>query len=160
MTRSLRPLAILWLLSTSPSNARADLAYFQKGGELQAPLSVEGKQVFIELPDGKHEFRRDDFIKLVPGFAPEREWRERLQQAQPAGFAARYAATWWAIENGLTTEAIPELRALHKLDPKHLQTARMVAVLEKLNRSCAEPQVAEFRKALGVETTVTAGPHV
>ena len=36
----------------------------------------------------------------------------------------------------------------------------MVAVLDKLDRPCAEPRVAEFRKALGVETTATAGPHV
>jgi hypothetical protein len=151
---------MLWLLTTPSLTARADLAYFQKSGEVQAPLSIEGKRVFIELPDGKHEFRRDDFLKLVPGFAPEREWRERLQQAKSAGFAARYAAAWWAIENGLTTETVTELRALHKLDPKHPQTARMLAVLDKLDRPFAEPRVAEFRKALGVETTATAGPHV
>ena len=117
MTRHLRSLAILWLRSPSLT-ARADLAYFQKGGELQAPLSIEGKRVFIELPDGRHEFRRDDFLKLVPGFAPEHEWRERLQQAQSAGFAARYAAAWWAIENGLTTESITELPRFTSSTPR------------------------------------------
>jgi Protein of unknown function (DUF1570) len=160
MTRPLQPLAMLWLLASLSLPARADLAYFQKGGELQAPLSIEGKQVFIELPDGRREFRRDDFLKLVPGFAPEREWRERRQEPQAGRFEARYVAAWWAIENGLTTEVIPELRSLHKLDPKHPQTARMVGVLDKLDRPCSEPKVAEFRKALGVETSAMAGPHV
>jgi hypothetical protein len=160
MFRPVQTLAILWLLTSPTISARADLAYFQKGGELQAPLSIEGKRIFVELPDGKREFHRDDFLKLVPGFAPEREWNDRRQKAQAAGFEARYAAAWWAIENGLTTEVIAELRALHALDPKHAQTGRMVAVLDRLDRPCSDPNVTEFRKALGVETTAARGPHV
>src|SRR5205814_2518556 len=71
-----------------------------------------------------------------------------------------YAAVWWAIENGLTTEVAAELRALHVLDPKHGPTARMVAVLDRLQRPCPDPDLDGFRRALGVATKVARGPHV
>ncbi|MGZ3380508.1 MAG: hypothetical protein ACXVBB_09600, partial [Isosphaeraceae bacterium] len=34
--------------------ARAELLYFQKGGEVQAPASIEGNRVVIELAAGKY----------------------------------------------------------------------------------------------------------
>ena len=99
--------------------ARAELIYFRKGGDAQIPATIEGNHVVLAMPDGKFELARDDIRKLVPGFWPAGEWEARLQKSRELGVEARFAAAWWAIENGLTTEVAAELREIHRLDPKH-----------------------------------------
>ncbi len=116
--------------------------------------------MILSLPDTTIELLPEDIRKRLPGFWPEAEWAARRQQAQAGGFAARYAVAWWAIENGLTREGADELRALHAVDPNHGPTARMVAVLDRLDRPCADPDLAGFRQALGITTKVARGPHV
>jgi hypothetical protein len=140
--------------------SRAELIYFRKGGEAQLPARVEGDRVVLTTPDGRVELFREDIRELVLGFWPETEWEARRQQASAGGFGARYAAVWWAIENGLTVEVEAELRALHAMDPKHAPTARMVAVLDRLDRPCPDLDFAQFGKALGIATKVARGPHV
>jgi hypothetical protein len=140
--------------------SRADLIYFRKGGEAQLPATVDGDRVVLAMPDGKVALLREDIVKLVPGFWPATEWESRRREATKGGFSARYAAVWWAIENGLTMEVAAELRALHAMDLKHGPTARMVALLDRLDRPCEDPELAAFRGALGIETRVLRGPHV
>jgi len=140
--------------------ARAELLYFQKGGEVQAPASIDGNRVVIELGNGNYDFLREDFRRIVPGFSPQREWDARRQEAQSAGFAARYEQVWWAITNGLGNEAVAELRGLHGIDPKHAPTARMSATLDRLERPGTDPELFEFRKALGISTSIARGGHV
>lgn len=144
----------------APRRAEADLIYFRGGGDAQLPASVEGNRILLLLPDGKLELHREDVVKRVAGFWPADEWDSRRHEARASGFAARYAAAWWAIENGLTIEAIPEVRELHALDPKHGPTARMAAVLDRLDRPCPDPDIAAFRAALGIEARIARGPHV
>ncbi len=141
--------------------ARADLIYFRGGGDAQLPATVEGNRVVLGLPEGTLELRlREDIIKRVPGFWPAEEWDSRRREARGAGFAARNAAVWWAIENGLTAEAAAEVRELHALDPKHGPTTRMAAVLDRLDWPCPDPEFAAFQSALGLEFKVARGPHV
>jgi Protein of unknown function (DUF1570) len=140
--------------------ARAELIYFKKGVELQAPARLAGSRVIIELPGGDVEFLREDIRLLVPGFWPAREWETRQEQVRTAGFESRYAAVWWAIENGLTAEVIPELRALHRFDPSHAASSRMLAVLDCLARDCSDGDFSAFQKVLGVETKVARGTHI
>ena len=85
----------------------------------------------------------------MPGFWPEAEWSRAAGRRSLDGFEARFAAVWWAIENGLTTEAADELRELHRLDPKHAPTARMATALDRLDQPCPDPDSAAFQKALG-----------
>ncbi len=152
---------VAWIfLGQFPPLCRADLAYFRKGGEAQLPVKIEGDRVTLIMPDGPIELRHDDFRAIVPAFWPEAEWEARRRKAQNMGFAARYAAAWWAIENGLTKEVIPEIRALQQVDTKHASTARMAAVLDRLDRPCADPNFAAFHHALGGEFAVARGPHV
>ena len=96
----------------------------------------------------------------MSGFTPLREWDARRLESQSAGFMARYETAWWAITNGLGHLAESELRALHRVDPGHAPTARMDAILEKLERPVSDPDLLEFRKALGIETKTTCGAHV
>ncbi len=147
-----------WIfLGQFPPFSRADLVYFRQGGEAQLPVTIEGDRVTLIMPDGPVELRRDDFRAIVPGFWPEAEWETRRRKAQNMGFAARYAAAWWAIENGLTTEVIPEIRALHLVDSKHASTARMAAVLDRLDRPCADPDFAAFQRAWAATSWWLAG---
>ncbi len=141
-------------------SSRADLIYFYKGGEVQLPTTIQGNRVILAMPGGKVELLREDLAKLVPGFWPESDWESRRSEAHAGGFGSRYAAVWWAIENGLTEEVVAELRELHAIDPKHGPTARMVAVLDRLDRPCVDPDLTAFRAALGVETKLSRGRHV
>jgi hypothetical protein len=140
--------------------ARADLLYFEKGGQVQAPAVVDGNRVVIELPGETIEFRREDFRKILPGFSPEREWESRRKPARSVALQGRYDSIWWAIENGLAEEAAAEIRELHATEPNHAPSARMATALNKLARPCADPESSAFRKALGISTSVTRGPHV
>jgi Protein of unknown function (DUF1570) len=146
-------------LVAGPS-ARADLIYFRGGSDAQLPATSDGNRIVLILPDGKLELQREDIVKRVPGFWPADEWEARRREARGAGFGSRYAAAWWAIENGLTEQAATEVRELHAVDPKHGPTARMAAALDRLDRPCPDPDTAAFRAALGVETKVARGPHV
>jgi Protein of unknown function (DUF1570) len=139
---------------------RSELIYFHKRGEAQLPATAEGTRIVLSLPDGKVELNRDVVRKFVPGFWPASQWDARRKQVQTSRVEDRFAAAWWAIENGLTIEVIPELRAIHALDPKHAPNARMTAVLDRLAAPCIDPDFDRFEKALGTETRVARGPHV
>ncbi|MFI5461099.1 MAG: hypothetical protein ACHRXM_37300, partial [Isosphaerales bacterium] len=139
---------------------RAELVYFRKGGEAQVPATIEGKQVVLSMPDGKFELARDDIRKFVPGFWPAAEWDARRGKSRELGVEARYAAVWWALENGLTTEVAAEIREIHRFDPKHTPAARMAVVLDRLEVPCSDPDFAGFQKALGIDAKMSRGPHV
>ena len=157
-------LILVWLVFVDTQltvrTCRADLIYFRKRGEAQLPASLDGTRVELSLPDGKVELSRDIIRKIVPGYWPASEWETRRQKVQPSGSEARFAAAWWAIENGLTMEVADEIRAIHLRAPKHLPAARMVTVLDRLAAPCIDPDFERFQKALGIETRVARGPHV
>ena len=157
-------LLLAWLAFLDPAFAvrtcRSELIYFHKGGEAQLPATIEGTRIVLSLPDGKVELSRDAIRKVVPGFWPASDWQTRRQRVRASGSDTRFAAAWWAIENGLTTEVAAELREIHAADPKHLPAARMVAVLDRLNEPCIDPDFDRFQQALGIATRVARGPHV
>ena len=113
----------------------------------------------LAMPDGKIEVARESIQKIVPGFWPETEWETRRQQAHAAGFDARFAAVWWAIENGLTAEVAAELRELHALDPKHLpRRPEWPPCWERLDRPCIDPDfLTDFRRHWGSRPRWRAG---
>jgi hypothetical protein len=139
---------------------RAELIYFRKGGEVQLPATAEGTRVRASMPDGFIELSREGLRKFVPGFWPASEWTDRRREAMAGGFEARFAAAWWAIENGLTTEAAALVRELHRIDPKHAATSRMATVVDRLEAPCPDPDFGGFQKALGIEASLARGPHV
>ncbi len=142
------------------AHCRGELVYFRKSGEAQLPAAIDGNRITLMLPDRKVELVRADFKKIVPGYWPEVEWKTRRDRARAAGSESRFAAVWWAIENGLTTEAVAEIRAFHIEDSRNLPVARMAERIERLDRPCGDPEFARFQKSLGIETKVARGPHV
>jgi hypothetical protein len=140
--------------------ARAELIYFRRGGEAQIPAAIEAKRVVVAMPTGNLELAREDIRKFVPGFWPAGEWEARRGKSRDLGAEARFAAVWWALENGLTAEVVTEIRELHRLEPKHSAAARMAAILDRLEQTCSDPDFAGFQKALGVGAKIARGPHV
>jgi hypothetical protein len=139
---------------------RGELVYFAQGGRAQLPARTEGRTVRVETPDGAFAFDQADFAKVVPGHWPEREWEARRASAWNGGSEARFAAAWWALENGLTPHAIAMLRATHADDPKHEPTARMIAALDRLARPVADPDLGPLRRALGGSFAIERSAHV
>jgi hypothetical protein len=137
-----------------------ELVYFRKGGEAQVPATMDARHVVLAIPGGNVELARESVRKFVPGFWPASEWDARRGKASVLGLEARFAAAWWALENGLATEMAPEIREIHRADPKHAAAARMAAILDRLEQPCADPDFAGFQKALGVGARLARGPHV
>ncbi len=148
------------LLVFFASTIRAELVYFSQGGQVQLPATIEGAVVRLETPDGPRVFDQSDFRKIVPGYWPEKEWEARRRAALAGDAGARFAAAWWALENGLTPQAEALLREAHAADPKHQPTARLVAMLDRLNQPCTDPDLEPLRSALGRSFEVARGPHV
>jgi Protein of unknown function (DUF1570) len=150
-----------WICLAVGSNpAAAELIYFVAGGQAHIPASVDGNIVRVDAPDGMLTFQRSEFRKIVPGYRSEEEWAQRKAQAQAAGAPERFAAAWWALENGLTSEAESMLRQALESDAHHQPTARLVAVLDRLQTLCAEPDIESLRASLSVPFELARGPHV
>ena len=153
-------LIVLIAMGALSRTGKSDLIYFRTGGEAQLAATIDGNQIVLAAPDGPVRLTRDVVRKLVPGFWPPREWEERQKSAAHSSLETRLAAVVWAIDNGLTTEAEPEIRALHALDPRHPSIARMAAILDRLDQPCADPEFGRFQNALGIAARLTRGPHV
>jgi hypothetical protein len=152
--------SLVVLLVGLTTSADAELLYFVEGGKVQAPASVEGDRVRIETPDGAYVFPKGAFRKIVPGYWPEREWPERRDAARSKGAEERFAAAWWALENGLTPEAETMLSAALDADAGHRASARMVAALDRLAGDCPDPDLDVIRSAIGGTFEVARGPHI
>ncbi|WP_337175150.1 DUF1570 domain-containing protein [Paludisphaera sp.] len=147
--------AVLAVVAT----ARADLIYFREGGRIQIPATTEGSSIVVRLGGERYEFAPEDVEKRVPGYVPTEEWPAR-KAAAAGSVGRRFAAAWWALENGLVDEAAEELRAIDAVDPNHQPTRRMVAVLDDLDVPREDPDVEPFRRALGVSMAIARGPQV
>jgi len=156
-----RPLIALfasWLAIGGAS--RADLIYFRNGGAIQAPATMRGDSVVIDLVEEEYVFLPEDVAKRLPGFEPSEEWKTRRERTRDAGVDARFADAWWALENGLTSEASDAIRLIHRESPGHAAAARMAAAIARLETPCEEPAIPGLRGALRVAFDTARGPHV
>ena len=166
MRQAWRNSLLAWCVASSlavaswPGIGRADLFYFAEGGAVQLHGERRGERVILEAPDGPLEFLRDDFRAVVPGHWPEDEWEPRRNSALAGGAEARFAAAWWALENGLTPQAVAMVREAHAADPRHAPSARMVAALERLAKPLPDPDLRPIRRAMGVNADESRSAHV
>jgi Protein of unknown function (DUF1570) len=156
--RWLPALAAAWI--SVGAGLRADLIYFQNGGKIQARASTRDGSVVIDLAGEEYVFSPEDLRKRLPGASPSDEWTGRVEKARAGGAEARFANAWWALENGLTDEAVAEVKALHRDAPGHGPTARMAAAIDLLAAPCDDPEISGFRGALRVDFQAARGPHV
>jgi Protein of unknown function (DUF1570) len=127
---------------------------------IQAPAHVEGNRVEVETPSGVVAFDVADFLAVVPGGCPAREWPSRLDQARRGDAPSRFAELWWALQNGLIPETVAALREFAKRDPDYAPTAGLAAALNRLDRPKADPDVTRLRTALGVPCRELQGSYV
>ncbi len=143
MSRSLASgMALIAALALAGGPAVADLVYFAGGGRAQVPATVEGDRVQLDAPGGAKVFDRADIERIVVGEDPAREWPGRRESAARDGrIEARFAAAWWALENGLTPEAIECLGEgrLQAASTGHAPSLAALAMVDALGAPCPDP---------------------
>jgi hypothetical protein len=151
-------LSVLVLSLLAPALAQADLLYFEKGGRVELPTRREGKQVILESPMGPLTFDESEFRRIVSRPTPSQEWPDRLKKARAGTSDDRVAAAWWALENGLTDEAVQLIREAHQIDRGNTLAGRLVRVLDELQKPIPDPpDLAQTTKEAGVELKVERG---
>lgn len=143
--------AIGWIaLLASTGPARGELVYFARGGEVQIPATMEGETVRLDTPDGPRFFPRSEILAIVPGHRPDAEWPAIREAASTDGTAeARFAAAWWALENGLTPEAVAFLAAGSRpIGAAHGPTRRCLTAIGALATPCPDPDLEPLRLRL------------
>jgi hypothetical protein len=141
--------------------ARADLLVFAQGGRAQLPATVQGDRVELSTPDGPRSFARGDFRSIAPGHDPAAEWPAMRDRAQQGDASARFEAAWWALEDGLTPEAVAMLDASREVGADHAPTRRALGMLDALRAPCPDADLGPVREALRPgRFEVLAGDHV
>ncbi len=129
--------------------SRADLVYFVKGGQAELPAQFEGDRVRLETPSGSKTFPKADFAAIIPAPRPLDEWPTRRDRANREGTGnARFAAAWWALENGLTDEAIAGLDTLRSDTSAPIPARRAIAAIDRLAPPCPDPDLEPLRARL------------
>jgi hypothetical protein len=154
-------LALGFLLLLGAPSLRADLGWvaFAAGGEAELPVRMEGSVVVLDAPDGPHRFPETMIRAFRPGESDEAAWKARRDEALRGGSTERFAASWWALEHGLTAECVEMLRGLRDADPDHRPSARMRARLGRLDAPCPDPDLAAIRAGLRGRFEVARGTH-
>jgi hypothetical protein len=160
MRRSLAMAAGIALIAGGPT--LAELVYFARGGQVQLPATIEGDQVRLDTPDGPKSFPRADFAAIVPGHRLSDEWPARRADSLRDGTGeARFAAAWWALENGLTEEALATFGELRSMANAQVPTSRTIASIDRLSLPCPDPELESLRDRLKpVRFRELRGPHV
>lgn len=142
--------------------ALAELVYFARGGQAQLEARVVGDRVEVETPDGPLTFPKAEISAIVPGHRPLDEWSSRKALAlRDGGLEARFAAAWWALENGLTDQAVGFLDELRPLASTPGPAARAIAALDRLAPPCPDPNLEPLRARLRpLRFREARGPHV
>ena len=131
---------------------RADWLYFTRGGQAELPASVIGTTVRLETPDGSRTIPLGACRSFVPGPRLDDECQRRLQAARHDGSAgARFVAAWWALEQGLTSEATGMLREAAGSPGigDHAPLLRARRMLDRLDVPVAESDAEPIRCRLG-----------
>jgi hypothetical protein len=157
--RTILAVVVCLLLTVTPS-ARAELLYFSRGGAVQVPATVRDGTVIIDAPSGTVTFLESEFVKLVPGYNPERSWPDLRRSALEGDGRARLDAAWWALENGLVPESVAMIRAAREKAPDDPLAVRLGALVDRLERPCPDREVGRLREALSVPVEESRSPHV
>ncbi len=150
----------LLVLFSRTGTARAEQLEFHAGGTVHLPAVIDGDQVIVEGPTGPLRFPRSDFLRMEPETGPVQEWPSRIAEARRGDLDARFAAAWWALENGLNVECVAVLREIHATDPAHEPTARMIETLDRLAQTIEDPDLRRLGPLRPAGMSVLRSPHV
>ncbi len=145
-------LVLIWLGLNRTPQAHSDGLYFALHGKDRRSASVEGTMVKVATPEGPKSFPLSAFRTIVPGGRIDEEWQERHSSAlKSASAKTRFGGAWWALEQGLTPEAISEFRAAMDAPgaTDHAPLLRANRMLECLDRPVLDPNGDSILRRLG-----------
>ena len=157
-------LTLVSLILLFGSIAQADWLYFSKGGQAELPASVRGSTVEVTTLDGPKSFPLGSFRAIEPGRRLDDEWQERQGIAKIEGSAAaQFQVAWWALERGLTPEAVSLFRlaasSLGAAD--HAPLIRANRILDRLELPADDPDLKPIQRQLGaIRWMELRGRHV
>lgn len=141
-------------------SATGDLLTFKNGASVQLPAEVEGQVVRVIGPLGPQEFLLEDFRAIVPGHWPPFEWPERRELALADSPSQQLQAAWWALEHGLTDEAVSMLRSASGADSSLEPAARLVSVIDRFEQPARSPNLAALRSVLPSDLTTLENARI
>lgn len=156
---NLGTVALILTLGGGPT-ASGEVLEFQSGERVELPAAIGVDSVVLRSPDGTYTFPPGAFRSIRPSRLPEEEWEDRWRAVRGQGSRERFEAAWWALLHGLTPQAVALFRSIQADDPAHQPTARIVAVLDRLEASCCDPDLNALRRPLKGRFEVVRGPHV
>ena len=145
------PLLTLALVEFGPT-ARADYLYFANGGQAELSADVRGGVVTVQTPARVLTFPQSAFRSIVPGERLTESWRLRRASAEQAASAlAWFEAGWWALEHGLTPEAVDSFRAALSSPGAgdHAPLSRVGRMIDRLDAPVIDRPDESLTKLLG-----------
>ena len=123
-----------------------------EGGEIVARVSYDGRDVILSTPMGLHRFPASDFRSI-----------ERPPLELPSGTSTPgecYGSALNSLNRGRLEECEKSIREAHRQDAAHQPSARIVAVLDRLNAPIDDPALAPLVRNLPKDRRIARGPHV
>ncbi len=145
-------LLVLNMLDPWPTEARADWLVFGRGGQVELPAQIQGPNVLVTTPDGSRSFPLRAFRSIVAAQRVEDDWHERRTRAdRDCSVEARFAAAWWALEQGLTPEAIHSFRSALAAPgaAEHAALVRVGRLLDQLDAPVADAELGRLQSLIG-----------
>ncbi len=139
---------------------RGDVIRFAGGGEVEVLAEQVGGRWLLSTPGRTWEFSTEQVQERIRLPSPEEEWPERATRARRGTAGEQFAAGWWALERGLTTEAVAMFRASRQADPAQEPSGRVLALCDRLEVDRPDPDLGPLNRALGGQFAVARGPHV
>ena len=144
--------------------ARADYLYFANGGQAELSADVRSGVVTVQAPAGVLTFPQTAFRAVVPGERLADSWRlRRANSQQTASALVWFEAGWWALEHGLTPEAVESFRAglSSPGSSDHAPLSRVGRMLGRLDAPVSDRPDESLTKLLGTSGwTRLEGRHV
>lgn len=153
-------MALCGLVLGIPQQSVADWLRFRAGGDILLPAEIDGDSVRLAAPARTYEFQKSDFSRIVPGHWPEHEWPMRLEAARPGGARTLYQAAWWALENGLTPEALSCLQEAFQADPSLTPVDRLHPLMLRLGVPLPDPDLARLHAGIPGEFQLARSDHL
>ncbi len=140
-------------------SAQAGVVEFKNGGVVQLPVKIVDEMVELRLLDQTYTFLKEDFLWIEKDGWPAEDWTKLRDEALRSDGLDRFRAAWWALQHGLTDEAVALIQASHQVDPTLQPVARLVEVLDALQEE-TPTTIAKSPQFLRGDFVITESDHL
>jgi hypothetical protein len=148
------------MLAIAPVATSAEEIELRSGARFQVPVEADGSTVSIRV--GREVFRlpSSDVRIIGRGGLPEDQWPVRREKALRGTSRDRFAAAWWAMEHGLTSESESMLRRTHADDPSLEIASRLVRVSDRLSATSRPPEPGRLESLRPLNLKQSESEHI